>query len=183
MRNWEDFIWLFKQPKFIALFLFAMALPPLLKYLRRFYPKSLQKITNETEAFTKELEKNENDSKLIKQSNLYGVMLIFLPAFLIFSIYLIGSYLNGTDLSPYFIKSSIAFVFSPILFICIGIFSINHESILKYKLKDDYQRYLDIYNKVNTIDPFFHFIEKHKKIFGYMFIVFGLIAFMSKFIM
>lgn len=183
MRNWEDFIWLFKQPKFIALFLFAMSLPLLLKYLRRFYPKSLQKITNETEAFTEELAKNKSDSKLVKQSTLYEAMLIFLPAFLIFSIYLISSYFNGTKLSPYFVKNSIAFIFSPVLFIGIGIFIINHESILKYKLKDNYQRYLDIYNKVNTIDPFSHFIEEHKKIFGYMFIVLGLITLVNQFIM
>ena len=181
MHSWEDFLWLFSQPEFIALLLFALAIEPILKFLRRFYPKPLQKIVDDCETFKEELAKNEADSKLMKQSYFYEAMLIFLPALSIFSIYLTYSYFNGNVLSRYFVMDSFASVFAPVMLISIGIVSIKHEAILKHKLKDDYRKYLEIYKKANSIDPYANFIEKNKRIFGYLFIAFGLLAFLTSY--
>lgn len=182
MQSWEDFLWIYKQPEVIALLLFLMVLHPLLKYLRRFYPKSLQKIANDSEVFTAELAKNQTDSKLMKQSHFYESMLIFIPALLIFTLYLTDSYINGTVLSPYFIKESFTSIFAPIMFISLGTVSIKSEEILKFKLKDDYQRYLKLKNKANMIDPYAQFFEKNKNFFGYMIIAFGLFVSVAPFI-
>ena len=64
MNSWEDFILLITNPYFIALFLFTLAIGPILKYLRRFYPESLQKAAIESENFTKELQRNKEDKKV-----------------------------------------------------------------------------------------------------------------------
>jgi hypothetical protein len=179
MQNWENVLWLFKQPEFIALLIFAMALQPILKFLRRFYPKSLQKIANDSDAFTEELAKNEKDSKLMRRSYLFEMALFFLLPALVFATYLFYSYFTGTVLSPKYVRGAFASLFAPILFINIGIVSINHAALLKSILKSDYQRYLEISDKGNRIDPLAIFFEKNKKVFGYGMITFGLVGFIT----
>ena len=179
MRNWDDFIWLITQPGFIALFLFAIALQPMLKFLRRYYPKSLRKAADDSDAFKEELAKNEQDSKLVRQIYIYEGALIFFPALLIFTIYLCYSYYNGTILTPYFIRNAFAEIFAPMMFIGAGIVGIKHDAILRHKLKTDYQRYIEIYDKGNDVDPLAGFFEKHMNKFGYVFIVFGIVGFVA----
>ncbi len=177
MGNWGDFIWLITQPGFIALFLFGIALQPLLKFLRRYYPKSLRKAANDSDAFKEELAKNEQDSKLVRQIYIYEGVLIFVPSLLILTIYLCYAYLNGAVLTPYFIRSAVAGIFTPIMFVGLGIVGIKHDAILRHKLKADYKRYMKIFNKRNAVDPLAAFFEKHMNKFGYAFIVFGIVGF------
>jgi len=179
MQSWEDLWWLFTQPLFIALFLFSLILEPLLKYLRRFYPASMQEVIKKSENFEEELNKSEKDVKLMQKGHQYTGAIVFLPPSTVLSFYLLYTYFNGGELSPYLVKESIAFIFAPVMFIFVGVLTMNDEHIFKRLFQEDYPRYRELSKKFNGMDRFTDFMEKHKKVFGWFFVLLGLLAFFS----
>jgi len=154
-----------------------MTIPHILKLLRRFYPKSLQKIIIESEAFSRELEKDTKDKKLSDNIRRLEGSIIFIPASILMFIYLIFSYYRGVAFTPNFIFNSALFVFASAMFFSFGIYMLKGSEILNYILKDDYQRYLEIERTTASIDPIIKFFLKYKKIFSYIFITLGLLYF------
>jgi|GEM_PF-1967713 len=176
MQTWDDMLWLYTHPIFLAMLLFGLALKPLLMYLRRFYPQSWQKAIDESEAYREELAKNPQDTELLKRTYQFEASLIFFPATIAILLYVVYFYINGIDITPILIKYSLISVFAPILFITIGIGIIKHDTMMRYKLKDDYIRYKTITDKAKRFDLFPKFLEKYNNLFGYFSILLGLCA-------
>ncbi len=173
--SWDTFIYVFTHPYFWVFLVFAMSLEYILKFLRRFYPKSLQKYITDNEEFANELQEDAEDRELVgKVRNLEGII-IFIPALVLMLIYLLFSYFNSVKFTPHFIFHSAFFVFASAMFISVGIYILKGADILSYILKDNYQRYLEINKKISSLDPIIKFFEKYQKFFGYLFILFGLL--------
>ena len=177
MKDWDYFIWFITNPIFIGLIVLSMVMQPLLKYLRRFYPENMKKTAIESELFVNELQKNEKDSSLVKKVAKIDIMLMMLPALLALAIYSVYIFYNSTSYTPLHLRSGIAYVMAPILFISIGFRSIKKDTILKYFLKDEYERYIILNQKGASIDKLAGFFEKHTVFFGYVFLVIGLATF------
>ena len=94
-NSWDTFIFLFSNPYFWVYLAFGMMIPYILKLLRRFYPKSLKKIIIESEAFSRELEKDKKDKELTDKIRRFESLIIFIPASILMLIYLLFSYGNG----------------------------------------------------------------------------------------
>jgi len=176
-NSWDTFIFLFSNPYFWIYLAFGMTIPYTLKWLRRFYPKSLKKIIIESEAFSRELEEDKKDKKLITKIRRVEGSIIFIPASILMLIYFLFSYYNSIMFTPNFIFHSALFVFASAMFFSAGIYMLKGSEILNYVLKNDYQRYLEIEKKSASIDPIIKFMLKYKNIFSYMFIVLGLLYF------
>jgi hypothetical protein len=176
-NSWDNFIYIFTHPYFLVILAFGMILPYILKLLRRFYPKSLQKIIIKSETFSRELEENEKDKELSAKIRRLEGSIIFIPASFLMLIYLIISYFNGVAFTPHFIFNSALFVFASAMFFSFGIYMLKGSEILNYILKDDYQRYLEIERTSASIDPIIKLFVKYKKIFSYIFISLGLLYF------
>ena len=176
-NSWDTFIFLFSNPYFWVYLAFGMIIPYILELLRRFYPKGLQKIIIESEAFCCELEEDKKDKELTAKIRRFEGSIIFIPASILMLIYLLFSYYNGVIFTPDFIFHSALFVFASAIFFSIGIYMLKGSEILNYILKDDYQRYLEIENKSASIDPIIKFMLKYKNIFSYIFIILGLLYF------
>ena len=176
-NSWDTFIFLFSNPYFWVYLAFGMTIPYILKLLHRFYPKGLQKIIIESEAFSRELEEDKEDKELTAKIRRFEGSIIFIPASILMLIYLLFSYYNGVIFTPDFIFHSALFVFASAIFFSIGIYMLKGSEILNYILKDDYQRYLEIENKSASIDPIIKFMLKYKNIFSYIFIILGLLYF------
>jgi len=74
-NSWDIYIFYFSSPYFWVFLAFSMTIPYILKLLRRFYPKSLQKMISESETFSRELEENKKDKELTtKVKRLEGVV-------------------------------------------------------------------------------------------------------------
>jgi hypothetical protein len=176
-NSWDNFIYIFTHPYFWIILALGMILPYILKLLRRFYPKSLQKIIIDSETFNRELEEDENDKELSGKIRRLEGLIIFIPAFFLMLVYLIFSYFSGVEFTPHFIFHSALFVFASAMFFSSGIYMLKSSEILNYILKDDYQRYLEIEKTTTSIDPIIKLFVKYKKIFSYIFIILGLLYF------
>ena len=176
-NSWDTFIFLFSNPYFWIYLAFGMTIPYILKLLRRFYPKSLQKIIVESEAFSRELGEDRKDKELTDKIRRFEGSIIFIPASILMLIYLLFSYYNGVIFTPNFIFRSALFVFASAMFFSFGIYMLKGSEILNYILKDDYQRYLEIEKKSASIDPIIKFMLKYKNVFSYIFIILGLLYF------
>ncbi|WP_373032954.1 hypothetical protein [Sulfurovum sp.] len=175
MNSWDDFIWLITNPYFIALFLFALALEPLLKYMRRFYPESQQKAAKESEEFFQHLKENTEDKKLFQKANMKVILFIFGPTLIVFLIYIAYSLIVGLELKPVCVRD--AFAKSATLFaITLGVYAIKTEQISRLLLQDDYDKVVELSKKQVGSDPITKFFEKHSPIFGYFSVVLGLIG-------
>lgn len=175
MNNWENLILLITNPYFIGLFLVTFSIVPILKYIRRFYPKSYKKAAEESENFMKELQNNKEDKKLFKKANLKIVIFIFGPTFLLFAIYIAYNLFIGTELKPACIQEAFS-KFSGIIIMLIGLYVIKSDKIHKWLFKDDYEKVIELYNKQSGNDPFNKYAEKYLPIFGYFFILLGISA-------
>ncbi len=171
MSSWEDLWWLFTQPLFIGLLLFGVLLEPLLKYLHRLYPASWQEEVKKAEAL-------ENE-QLIRRGRQYTAKIVFLPSSVVFSFYLLYTYLQGGELSPSFVRESIVFIFSPVMMLSLGILTLNDESIFKYLFKEDYPLYRELSQKLYGVDRYTRFMDKHKRVVGWFFIFLGLVTFLG----
>lgn len=176
MNSWDDFIWLITNPYFIALFLFVLALEPFLKYLRRFYPESQQKAAKESEEFFQHLKENTEDRKLYQKANMKVFLFIFGPTFIVFLIYITYSLIVGLDLKPVCVRD--AFAKSATLFaIMLGIYVIKSDQISQLLFRDDYDKVMELSKRQAGNDSFYKFFEKYSPIFGYIFILFGIVGF------
>jgi hypothetical protein len=176
MNSWDDFIWLITNPYFIALFLFALALEPIIKYMRRFYPESQQKVVKESEKFFQELKENNEDRKLFQKANMKILFFIFGPTFIVFLIYIAYSLIVGLELKPVCIRD--AFAKSATLFaITLGIYAIKTDKINRLLFKDDYDKVMELSKRQAGNDSFNKFFEKYSPIFGYLFVLFGIVGF------
>jgi len=175
--SWDNFIILFTNPYYWLFLALSMTIPYILKLLRRFYPKSLQKVIIESEDFSRELEADEEDKDLTKRVRQLEGSIIFIPAIILMLSYLLYSYYNGVVFTPYLIFHSGIYIFASSMFISLGIYMLKGSEIQNYILKDEYQRYLEIEEKSASIDPIIKFMLKYKKIFSYISIILGLFYF------
>jgi len=176
-NSWDSFIFLFTNPYYWLFVALSMTIPYILKLLRRYYPKSLQKVIVESEAFNRELEEDKKDKILTDKIKRLEGSIIFIPASILMLIYLLFSYYNGIVFTPDFIFHSVLYIFASAMFFSFGIYILKGSEILNYILQDDYQRYLEIEKKSASIDPIMNFFLKYKKIFSYIFIILGLLYF------
>lgn len=179
MNSWEDFIWLITNPYFIAFFLFALALEPLLKYVRRFYPETLQKAANDSERFIEELHKNTEDRKVFLKANLKIVLFIFGPTLIFLFIYIAYMFFTGSELKPIFLKEAFGKV-ATIVIITIGLYAIKTDQVHRLLFKHDYQKVMELTRKQIGSDPFYKYYEKYSPIFGYFFLFLGVIGFVMQ---
>ncbi len=179
MRTWDDLLWLYSQPEFIALLLFSMALYPLLKFLRRFYPESLQKAANESENFAKELQKNSENRKIYRKANMKIGFFIFGPTFILLFIYIAYSLIIGSELKAACVKEVFGKI-STIAIITLGIYAIKADRIDRLLLQDDYEKAMELTKKQIGSDPFYRYYEKYLPFFGYFFILLGIVGFVAQ---
>ncbi len=176
MDIWDDFIWLITNPYFIALFLFALALEPILKYMRRFYPASQQKAANEAEKFFQDLRENAEDRKLYNKANMKVFLFIFGPTFIVFLSFIAYGLIVGLELKPVCIRD--AFAKSATLFaIMLGIYAIKNDQVSRLLFRDDYDKVMELSKRQAGDDPSYKLFEKYLPIFGYFFVLFGIVGF------
>jgi len=176
MNNWEDFIWLITNPYMIALFLFALALEPIMKYLRRFYPESHKKAVEKSENFNKELLNNKEDKKLYNKANMKIGLFIFGPTFLLFTISITYNYFMGEELKLQCIIKEFG-KFAYIFIMTLGFYAIKMDVIHRLLFKDDYQKVMEFSYKQSGNDPLMKYYEKYAPIFGYLILLFGIFGF------
>ncbi len=174
MSNWEQFIQLYTHPAFWAILVFGMALPTILKKLRPFYPKALQKSAEKSEALRNSLENSEPDKNLLKKVHNIEGLLIFGPSLTALTLSLTYTYMNGAAFTPKMFVNALTHAMAPIMFIAMGVYAISREKVLKSLLKDDYQRFVELTEKANSVDPLVKFFEKHIQLIAYLIIAFGL---------
>ena len=180
MNNWEDFIWLITNPYFIGLFLLALAIEPILKFIRRFYSESQKKALQESEDLFQKLKDNKEDRKLFNSANLKIGLFIFGPTFLLFALYIAYSFLIGEELKPHCVKEVFGH-FATIGITTLGLYSINSDKINKWLFKDDYKRVTELMYKQSGGEEVHKHYEKYFKFFGYLAIILGVVGFVSMF--
>lgn len=174
MNSWEQFIQLYTHPAFWALLIFGMALPTILKKLRPFFPKALKESADKSEALRQTLENNEPDKKLLKKVHNIEGLLIFGPSLIALTLYLAYTYVNGAAFTPKMFVNALTHAMAPVMFLTMGVYAISREKVLRSLLKDDYQRFVELTEKANAVDPLVKFFEKHIQLIGYLIIAFGL---------
>jgi poly(A) polymerase Pap1 len=179
MNSFDDFIWLITNPYFIALFVFALALEPLLKYLRRFYPVSLQKAANESEKFSQDLKENIEERKIFQKSNMKVFFFIFGPTIIVFLSYIVYKLIIGEELKPICVRDAFGKI-STIGIVTLGIYTIKSDQINKLLFQDDYEKTMELTKKQMGNDPFYKYFEKYAPFFGYLFVLLGIIGFIGQ---
>ena len=178
MNNWDDFIWLITNPYFIALLIFGLALEPLLKYMRRFYPESQKKAAKESEEFFQHLKEDTEDRKLFQKTNMKVGLLIFGPTLLVFLSYITYSLIVGLELKPVCVRAAFA-KSAIILVITLGIYAIKSDQINRLLFQDDYDKVMELSKRQSGNDPFYKLFEKYSPIFGYFFVALGIFGFVE----
>ena len=173
MKDWEYLIWFTTDPIFIGLLIFSMLLEPLLKYLRRFYPEGLKKSATESEIYIEKLRNNEEDNYLVKKVAKIDFLFTILPALLALTSYIVYLTIKSIPFTPLQLRDGVVFVMAPILFISIGLTNIKKEVLLKFFLKEGYQRYMKLHKKGLSIDKLAGSFEKHSISVGYFFLILG----------
>lgn len=182
MKSWEDFLWLFTQPPILLMFAIGMALPLILKFLRKFYPKQMQQTIVKSEALAKELEQSDTDQKLQKKTKKIEGAILFGPGMIALFAYLLYKNVTGLELTPELVIHSFAFITGSILCISFGVYALNHDKLMMYLLKEDYQRYSEINEKTIAIDPPLKIVEKYLRPIAYSFLLLGILS-LSAFMM
>ena len=173
-KSWDSFIYLFTHPYFWMMILFGISLQYILEFMRRFYPKSWQENIAETEEYADELYEDKDDKRIMLKLRKIEGSIFAIPIVSVTFIYLLFSYYNGAKFTPNFIFSTTLHMSSSIMFLSMGIYMLKKFTILKYFFKDDYQRYLEIDKKAHSFDFVSRFIRKYMKLFGYVFLIFGI---------
>lgn len=155
----ENFLFILSNPWFWAIFIPVLFIEPFLKYIRRFYSKKAQEEIVKCESVThKALEKKLN--KVVSLLILFGTIVIT-PIF-IFIDYLVSS--NFTISIMLIISASIT---------SLALVTFFHNKILKYTFDADYDRYYESLPKSEF------FIMTNMHYFGFFFLVFGILGFIS----
>ena len=178
MNSWDNFIWFITNPYFIALFIFALALEPLLKYMRRFYPESHQKAAKESKEFFQHLKENKEAKKLFQKANIKVNLFLFAPTLIVFLIYIAYSLIVGLELKPVYVIGAFS-KSATLLAITLGIYAIKTEQINRLLFKDDYDKVIELSKRRTGSDPFSKFLEKYSLVFGYFFVLLGIVGFVE----
>ena len=180
MHGWEDFLWLMTNPYFIAMLLSGFAIEPILRYLRRFYPESLQKASIEAENFRKELQKNKEDKKIYQKANLKAALFITGPTFILFFASLVYIFFTEIEFNPQCILKVFGSI-APFGIITFAIYFIYTDKVNRLLFKNDYEKVMELTYKHMGSDPLHKKFEKFAPIIGYFFLLLGVTTFIGQF--